>query len=64
VRGELFHVFRNTPFGREVFMASATLARQMGGDAPLMAAMITLQTVLALVTLPLTVVLAQGLLGQ
>ena len=41
-----------------------TLARQMGGDAPLMAAMITLQTVLALVTLPLTVVLVQGLLGQ
>ncbi len=40
-----------------------TLARQMGGDAPLMAAMITLQTVLALVTLPLTVVLVQGLLG-
>jgi malonate transporter len=39
-----------------------TLARQMGGDAPLMAAMITLQTVLALVTLPLTVVLVQGLL--
>ena len=40
-----------------------TLARQMGGDAPLMAAMITLQAVLALVTLPLTVVLVQGLLG-
>jgi len=35
----------------------------MGGDAPLMAAMITLQTMLALVTLPLTVVLVQGLLG-
>jgi len=44
--------------------AGYTLARQMGGDAPLMAAMITLQTVLALVTLPLTVVLVQGLLGQ
>ncbi len=43
--------------------AGYTLARQMGGDAPLMAAMITLQTVLALVTLPLTVVLVQGLLG-
>ena len=41
--------------------AGYTLARQMGGDAPLMAAMITLQTVLALVTLPLTVVLVQGL---
>ena len=40
-----------------------TLARQMGGDAPLMAAMITLQTVLALVTLPLTVALVQQLLG-
>ena len=40
-----------------------TLARQMGGDAPLMAAMITLQTVLSLVTLPLTVVLVQRLVG-
>ena len=33
------------------------LARQMGGDAPLMAAMITLQTAVALVTLPLVLVL-------
>ncbi len=43
--------------------AGYSLARQMGGDAPLMAAMITLQTVLALVTLPLTVVLVKQLLG-
>ncbi len=43
--------------------AGYTLARQMGGDAPLMAAMITLQTMLALVTMPLTVVLVQRLLG-
>jgi len=31
------------------------LARQMGGDAPLMAAMITLQTLLAAVTMPLVI---------
>lgn len=35
-----------------------TLARQMGGDAPLMAAIITLQTLLSFVTLPLTLLLA------
>lgn len=34
------------------------LARQMGGDAPLMAAMITLQTLFSFLTLPLTVALA------
>ncbi len=39
-----------------------TLARQMGGDAPLMAAMITLQTALSLITLPLTVLLATAYL--
>ncbi|MFQ5567440.1 MAG: AEC family transporter [Paracoccaceae bacterium] len=51
-------------FGAAPTAASGyTLARQMGGDAPLMAAMITLQTVLALVTLPLTVALVQGLAG-
>ena len=37
--------------------ASYTLARQMGGDAPLMAAIITAQTVVAFVTLPLTLAL-------
>lgn len=35
-----------------------TLARQMGGDAPLMAAIITLQTAVAIATLPLTLTLA------
>ena len=39
------------------------LARQMGGDAPLMAAVITLQTLLTLFTLPLTMVLASGVVG-
>lgn len=40
-----------------------TLARQMGGDAPVMAGMITLQTVVAFVTLPLTLALGYRLLG-
>ena len=39
------------------------LARQMGGDAPLMAAMITQQTVLAAVTLPLLLGLFAGSLA-
>lgn len=39
-----------------------TLARQMGGDAPRMAAIITLQTLVSFVTLPLTVALVQQLL--
>lgn len=34
------------------------LARQMGGDAPLMAGMITLQTLIAFVAMPLTIVVA------
>ena len=38
-----------------------TLARQMGGDAPVMAGMITVQTVIAFVTLPLTMSLAARL---
>ena len=37
------------------------LARQMGGDAPLMAAIITLQTLLTLFTLPFTMVLVRYL---
>ena len=37
------------------------LARQMGGDAPLMAAVITLQTLISLVTLPLAMVIAGGM---
>lgn len=40
-----------------------TLARQMGGDAPRMAAIITLQTLVSFVTLPLTIALVQKLLG-
>ena len=42
--------------------SSYTLARQMGGDAPLMAAIITIQTALSFVTLPLTLALAERLL--
>jgi len=38
--------------------AGFTLARQMGGDAPLMAAIITLQTLLSFITLPLTILFA------
>lgn len=39
--------------------SSYTLARQMGGDAPLMAAIVTLQTILVFMTMPLTITLAQ-----
>ena len=39
------------------------LARQMGGDAPAMAAIVTLQTALSIVTLPLTLMLANYLLS-
>lgn len=40
-----------------------TLARQLGGDAPAMAAIVTIQTALSFVTLPLTLTLAQHLFG-
>lgn len=40
-----------------------TLARQMGGDAPAMAAIVTIQTALSFVTLPLTLTLAQHVFG-
>lgn len=36
-----------------------TLARQMGGDAPLMAAIVTIQTCLSFITLPLTIELVR-----
>ena len=36
--------------------ASYILARQMGGDAPLIAAIVTVETALAIVTLPLVLV--------
>ncbi len=39
------------------------LARQMGGDAPAMAAIVTIQTAIAFVTLPLTLTLAAHLLA-
>ena len=38
--------------------ASYTLASQMNGDAPLMAAIITFQTCLTFITIPLTLTLA------
>ena len=51
-------------FGAVPTASSAyTLARQLGGDAPLMAAIVTVQTGLAFVTLPLTMALAQRFLG-
>jgi predicted permease len=34
------------------------LARQMGGDAPLLAQIITLQTILAAITMPVSIALA------
>jgi predicted permease len=50
-------------FGAVPTASSAyTLARQLGGDAPLMAAIVTVQTAIAFVTLPLTVALAERLL--
>ena len=39
--------------------SSYTLARQMGGDAPAMAAIVTIQTAISFATLPLTLSLAQ-----
>jgi predicted permease len=48
-------------YGAAPTAASAyTLARQMGGDAPTMATIITVQTAISFVTLPLTVILVQG----
>lgn len=39
-----------------------TLAREMGGDAPAMAAIVTVQTALAFITVPLTLLIASKLL--
>lgn len=48
-------------YGAAPTAASAyTLARQMGGDAPAMATIITVQTAISFITLPLTVILVQG----
>lgn len=44
-----------------VAVAAYSLARQMGGDAPLMATMITAQTIIAFVTIPVTLALAARL---
>jgi predicted permease len=41
--------------------SSFTIAREMGGDAPLAASMITLQTLLSLITVPVSLVIAQNL---
>ncbi|MFV2054352.1 AEC family transporter [Aliiroseovarius sp. YM-037] len=51
-------IFAALPTG----VASYTLAREMRGDAPLMAAIITTQTLLSFLTLPLTLLIAQAIL--
>lgn len=43
--------------------SSFTLARQMGGDAPLMAAIVTLQTLVSFITLPIAIVLLGRVFG-
>lgn len=40
--------------------SSYTVARQLGGDAPLMAAIVTIQTCLSFVTLPITIMLVSA----
>ncbi|PVA10636.1 AEC family transporter [Pelagivirga sediminicola] len=52
-------VFAALPTG----VASYTLAREMQGDAPLMASIITTQTLLSFVTLPLTLLVGQAILS-
>jgi malonate transporter len=52
-------IFAALPTG----VASYTLAREMRGDAPLMAAIITTQTLISFVTLPLTLLIGQTLLS-
>ncbi len=56
---EVALIFGALPTG----VAAYTLARAMGGDAPLVAAMITVQTALAFLTIPLTLALGRMLLG-
>ena len=41
--------------------SSFTIAREMGGDAPLAASMVSLQTLLSLLTVPVSLVIAQNL---
>lgn len=57
--GQIALIYAALPTG----VAAYTLARAMGGDAPLMARMITVQTGLAFVTIPLTLELAKLLIG-
>jgi malonate transporter len=52
-------IFAALPVG----VASYTLSREMRGDASLMAAMITTQTLLSFLTLPLTLLIAQIMLS-
>lgn len=42
-------------------MSAYVMARQMGGDAPLVAVTVTVQTVLSVITIPLVILLAQAL---
>ena len=42
-------------------MSAYVMARQMGGDAPLVAVTVTVQTVLSVITVPLVILLAQAL---
>jgi len=55
---EVALIFAALPTG----VAAYTLARQMGGDAPLMAAIITVQTLMSFVTLPLTLIIGRAAL--
>ena len=40
------------------------LARQMGGDAPMLAQVLTIQTTLAVLTMPVFIAFAEGLTGK
>jgi hypothetical protein len=42
-------------------MSAYVMARQMGGDGPLVAATVTVQTVLSFFTIPIMVLLAESL---
>ncbi|TCS67486.1 hypothetical protein EDD52_101587 [Primorskyibacter sedentarius] len=56
---EVALIFAALPTG----VASYTLAREMGGDAPLMAAIITTQTLLSFITLPVTLLVGRMILS-
>jgi malonate transporter and related proteins len=40
------------------------LARQMGGDAPMLAQVLTIQTALAVLTMPVFIAFAEGITGR